>query len=90
MMPEFNKSVIVSFKEIIPYSAPIEMITPIVEKLDELRVKGKTNGRVDYPNDYSAQRYFVDQDSVDEWITFIKDLTSKYNFDIVDIKVIDI
>ena len=89
-MLTFPKSVIIKFKDIVPYSAPMPMIDIILDKAEEFFVQEKTDLEVNFVDESSTQRYFVDQEAAEEWVNFIKEVTSKYDYDIVEYKIFDV
>lgn len=90
MMAIFPKAVKIKFKKQVPYTAPDELIEAVIEKASEFYYASKSDTYVNYIDDYTIERYFVNQAAADEWAEFIKNEANKNNFEISDIEIFDV
>ena len=89
MLP-LQKAIHVRFKEKIPLCAPYEMIHSLNEKCEEFFYQDKTDLDLIFIDEYTTQRLFVDQESVDEWAKIMQTEADKNNVEIAEIKIFDI
>jgi hypothetical protein len=89
-MPSLQKAIHIRFKEKIPFCAPYEMIQLLNEKCEEFFYKDKTDLDLTFIDEYTTQRLFVDQESVEEWAKIMQAEADKNNVEIAEIKIFDI
>ena len=90
MLTTYPKAVRVIFKTVVPHTAPDILIQAVVEKADEFYYDQKGDLYVNYIDQYTIERYFADNNAAQEWADFIKFESDKNNFEITDIKIIDV
>ena len=89
MLP-LHKAIHIRFKEKVPFCAPYEMIQSLNEKCEEFFYKNKTDLELTFIDEYTTQRLFVDQESVEEWANIMKTEAAENNVEIAEIKIFDI
>jgi tRNA C32,U32 (ribose-2'-O)-methylase TrmJ len=89
-MTKFPIAVRIRFTKLIPSEVSNEMIEESSEKSDEMYFLNKMELYVNHVDEYTTERYFSNQEAAEEWVTFIKDATSRNDLGIEDIKIFEI
>ena len=89
-MRPLQKAIHIRFKEKVPFSIPYEMIQLLNEKCEEFFYQDKTDLELTFIDEYTTQRLFVDQESVEEWAKIMQTEADKNNVEITEIKIFDI
>ena len=89
-MNTFPIALRIKFTKRIPTEIPATMIAEATEKADELYFLDKMDLYINFVDEYTTERYFSNQQAVDEWLVFIKDSSARHDLGISDIKIFEI
>ena len=89
-MTKFPLALKITFTKKIPADVSAQMIEEATEKADEMYFLGKMDLYINFVDDYTTERYFSDNDALEEWLSFIKDATSRNSLGISEIKISEV
>jgi len=87
MLTPFPIIVKVKFNKLIPTDVDFALLEEVAIKSDEFYFSNKMDLYMNYPDEYSTERYFSDNEAANEWITWLKDATARNNLGIEDINI---
>ena len=67
-----------------------DWLAAVFAKADEMVAAGKTDGHFEFINEYETQRWWLDQNAVDEWIAFFSTCCETYSVVVTNISVQDV
>jgi|APGre2960657373_1045057.scaffolds.fasta_scaffold03509_6 hypothetical protein len=88
-MPIYTKSVIATHQDPVD-SVSMEYLSEIASKIEELRQAGKTDGEVEFLDEYRIKRIWLDQDAVDAWYAWLNPINTTHSVVITNVAVSDI
>ena len=89
-MISYPVAVRIKFTKMIPAEVSNVLIQEATEKTDEMYFLNKMDLYINFIDEYTTHRYFVDNAAADEWVEFIQDATSRNNLGIDKIEIINV
>jgi hypothetical protein len=88
-MPTYTKSVIATHQDPVD-SVSMEYLREVDSKIEELRQAGKTDGIIEFLDEYRIKRIWLDQDAVDAWYAWLNPINATHSVVMTNVVVSDI
>jgi hypothetical protein len=88
-MPTYTKSTISTHQDSVE-TVSAEYIIEVNSKIEELRQAGKTDGNMEFLDEYRIKRIWLDQDAIDTWYAWLNPFNATHSVVITNVVVSDI
>jgi hypothetical protein len=87
-MPVYTKRTILTYQQRVD-ALPQGWLAGVNVKSTEMKDAGKTDGNINFLDEHRAERVWLDQAAVDEWLGYMEPHNTEYNVVVTNIAIQD-